>query len=418
MPADQDSLYGQPRSKKIKTEQTTSSNLAFTSQLSSLIAQDAASAPSRGRHRPSKDSKSDIFSKHNKGTQKRAAADLADDNRAVKQVHRSTQDIGSVDANTLGRSRRRMQEKARLYDDMKKGLHLVGDSDDDDMPVDPSDPDAYLARLRRKEKDVLVDFDLKHANEEAVEQDESDDDNASIISYEDEFGRSRRGTRREAAEASRAKDEEAGARAAQERWRPARPDNLIYGETVQTEAFNPDAKIATHMSNLAARRDRSPTPPENKHYNAETEVRNRGTGFYNFSTDEEERKQQMEELRILREETILKRKTDEERMAERNAHIEWRLKEIQRLSDEYKEKRRLEDLEAERNPKPKATPPPKPPPTRLLYPENPTPYDWTTCPLARRYIAMVYPPYDIDDSVKDKDTTKEEKEETFLGYFP
>ena len=126
----------------------------------------------------------------------------------------------------------------------------------------------------------------------------------------------------------------------------------------------------------------------------------------------------MEELRILREETILKRKTDEERMAERNAHIEWRLKEIQRLSDEYKEKRRLEDLEAERNPKPKATPPPKPPPTRLLYPENPTPYDWTTCPLARRYIAMVYPPYDIDDSVKDKDTTKEEKEETFLGYFP
>ncbi|KGO72935.1 Protein of unknown function DUF4078 [Penicillium italicum] len=404
MPADQDSLYGQPRSKKNKTEQT-SSSLAFTSQLSSLIAQNATSAPSRGRQRPSKNPKSDIFSKHNKGTQKRAAADLADDNRAVKQVHRSTQDIGSVDANTLARSQRRLEEKARLYRDMKKGLHLAGDSDDDDMPADPSHPDAYLARLRRKEKDVLVDFDLKHANEEAMKLDESDDDNASIVSYEDDLGRSRRGTRAEAAEAARAKDEEAGGRAAQERWRPARPENLIYGETVQTEAFNPDANIASHMSHLAARRDRSPTPPEKKHYDAEAEVRNRGTGFYNFSTDEEERKQQMEELRVLREETLFKRKTDEERMAERKAHIEWRFKEMKRLDEERKERWRLEDLEAERNPpKPQTTPPPKPPPTKWLYPESDIPYDRTKCPLWRRYMVMYYPdPDDIADAAKNKD---------------
>ncbi|KAJ5941234.1 hypothetical protein N7516_001402 [Penicillium verrucosum] len=389
MPADQDSLYG----------------LAFASQLSSLIAQDATSSSSRGRHRPSKHPKSDIFSKHNKGTQKRAAADLADDNRALKQVHRSTQDIGSVDANTLSRSRRRMQEKARLYEDMKKGLHLAGDSDDDDMPVDPSDPDAYLARLRRKEKDVLVDFDMKHANEQSFKQDESDDDNASIVSYEDDLGRSRRGTRAEAAEAARAKEEASGGRAAQERWRPARPENLIYGETVQTEAFNPDANIASHMSHLAARHDRSPTPPEKKHYDAETEVRNRGTGFYHFSADEEERKQQMEELRVLREETLFKRKTDEERMAERKAHEEWRLKEINRLQEERRERWRLEDLEAERNPKPKVTPPPKPPPSLWLYPESDVPYDVTKCPLWRRYMVTVYPdPDDIAKSTKDKDT--------------
>ncbi|CAI7635451.1 unnamed protein product [Penicillium glandicola] len=388
MPADQDSLYGQPRSKKSNTEQTTSS-LAFTSQLSSLIAQNATSASSRGRQRPSKNPKSDLFSKHNKGSQKRAAADLADDNRALKQVHRSTQDIGSVDANALSRSRRRMQEKARLYDDMKKGLHLAGDSDDDDMPVDPSDPDAYLARLRRKEKDALVDFDLKYANEEQFKQDESDDDNASIISYEDEFGRSRRGTRAEAAEASRAKDEEAGGKAAKERWRPARPDNLIYGEAIQTEAFNPDANIASHMSHLAARRDRSPTPPEKKHYDAEAEVRNRGTGFYSFSTDEEERKKQMEELRVMREETLFKRKTVEQQMAEREAHLEWRRNEIRRLREEQAERWRQEDLEAERNPpKPKETPPPKPPPSKWLFPESDPPFDRNTCPLWRRYMVM------------------------------
>ena len=362
MPVDQESLYGQPRSKKNNTEQT-ASNLAFTSQLSSLIARGTNTASSQGRQRPSKTPKSDIFAKHNKGSQKRAAADLADDNRALKQAHRSTQDIGAIDTATLGRSRRRMEEKVRIYDDMKKGLHLAGDSDDDDAPIDPSDPDAYLRRLRRKEKEGLVDFDLKYANEQESKQDESDDDMASIVSYEDEFGRSRRGTRAEAAEASRAKEEEAGGKAAQERWRPARPDNLIYGEAVQTQAFNPDSNIAAQISHLAARRDRSPTPPEQKHYDAEAEVRNRGTGFYSFSTDEEERKKQMENLKTMREHTIFKRTTVEEQMAKRKATEQWRLKEIKRLRIEAMERRAAADRERELNP------PPPPDPSDLPDPE-------------------------------------------------
>ncbi|KAJ5793674.1 hypothetical protein N7457_000273 [Penicillium paradoxum] len=391
MPADQGALYGQPRSKKMKTEQN-SASLAFSSQLSSLIAQDATSAPSRGRQRPSKNPKPDLFSKHNKGAQKRAAADLADDNRALKQVHKSTQDLGSIDAATLGRSRRRMEEKVRQYEDMKKGIHLADDSDDDEMDIDPSNPEAYLARLRRKEKEGLVDFDLKHANEQQLKQDASDDDNASIISYEDEFGRSRRGTRAEAAEAARAKDEEAGGPAAQERWRPARPDNLIYGEAVQTEAFNPDAKIASHMSRLAARRDRSPTPPENKHYDAEEEVRNRGTGFYTFSTDEEERKKQMEELLAMRRETLAKRQrqTHEEWYADEKIRLAERMEKIKKVFAEAAERRRLAEIEAEKNPQP---PQPKPDwrttvTKRWLHGppgSDPPPVD-TKCPLYRRYI--------------------------------
>ncbi|CAG8022061.1 unnamed protein product [Penicillium salamii] len=357
MPADQGSLYGKPRTKKDNNEQT-ASNLAFTSQLSSLIAQSATNAPSQGRQRPSKNPKSDIFAKHNKGTQKRAAADLLDDNRALKQVHRSTQDIGSVDTATLGRSRRRMEEKVRMYDDMKKGLYLTGDSDDDDdnAPIDPSDPEAYLKRLRRKEKEGLVDFDLKDTNEQEFKPDDSDEDTSSVISYEDEFGRSRRGTRAEAAEASRAKDEAAGGESAQERWRPARPDNLIYGEAVQTEAFNPDADVASKMSHLAARRDRSPTPPENKHYNAEEEVRNRGTGFYTFSADEEERKKQMEQLEIMRKLTVSKRLSAQEEIAQRKAKKEAR---IQDCIDFFARRKALQEAaqrERELNPPPPIDP--------------------------------------------------------------
>jgi hypothetical protein len=43
--------------------------------------------------------------------------------------------------------------------------------------------------------------------------------------------------------------------------------------------------------------------PLDQHYDAKREVRAKGAGFYQFSGDEEARKQQMEELRQAREET-------------------------------------------------------------------------------------------------------------------
>ncbi|KAJ5155556.1 hypothetical protein N7492_008359 [Penicillium capsulatum] len=335
MSSDQSSLYGQPREKTKKSQDLpTASNLAFSSQLSSLIAQDSKTS-SRGRSRPSKAPKSDLFAKANKGAQKRAAADLQAD---ASTQHKSSYDIGTVDDATLHRSKRRMTDKVRMYEDMKKGLYLAGnDSDDENQPGQRSRPDDYLARLRRKEREGLVDFDRKWADEQRKKKDKSDDsedseeedDNASIISYEDEFGRSRRGTRAEAARAAQTKEmEENHGRSTQERWKPARPDNLIYGATVQAEAFNPDANMASQMAELAARRDRSPTPPEEKHYDADAEVRNRGTGFYAFSRDEEERKKQMDELLQARKETEERRQKSAAQAAKRQARLDERWRQI------------------------------------------------------------------------------------------
>lgn len=318
-------------------ELPSTSTLAFTSQLSSLIAQ-GSNTFTHGRPRPSKTAKPDIFSKPNKGAQKRAAADLEEDEHHVKQVHQQSQDIGTVDDATLHRSKRRMEAKVRMYEDMKKGLYLAGDSsDEDDTGRDRSGPEDYVARLRRKEKEGLVDFDRKWANEErqraeaSDSEDEEDDDNASVISYEDELGRSRRGTRAEAARAARAKEEEEQDRSMQERWRPNRPDNLIYGETVQSQAFNPETNIASQMAHLAARRDRSATPPEQLHYDADAEVRNRGTGFYAFSRDESERQKQMEGLKQARDETQRERERLSARAAEHQATIDDRRRQIQEL---------------------------------------------------------------------------------------
>lgn len=346
MSSDQSSLYGKPREKqKTSHDIPSSSNLAFTSQLSSLIAQNPKTS-SRGRSRPSKAPKSDIFAKSNKGALKRAAADLQQDDSTQK--HQSSYDIGTIDDATLNRSKRRMTDKVRMYNDMKKGLYVTGDdSDDDNTPGQGSRPEDYLARLRRKEREGLVDFDRKWAEEERKKEDESgdeddmdeDDENASVISYEDELGRSRRGTRSEAARAAHTKTlEENDGRSAQERWKPSRPDNLIYGATVQAEAFNPDANIASQMAELAARRDRSPTPPDSRHYDADAEVRNRGTGFYAFSRDEGERKQQMEDLLKAREETQVQR----DKMAARIAENEAIVAERRVLIEELRAKRRTQ----------------------------------------------------------------------------
>lgn len=233
-----------------------------------------------------------------------------------------------------------------MYEDLKSGLYLAGDSDDEAEITG----DDYLARLRRKEREGLVDFDRKWADAQRARGDDSEsgsdgeeeaDDNASIVSYEDELGRTRRGTRAEAARAALAKGQlqEGG----DERWRPARPEKLIYGAVVQAEAFNLSSSAAAQMASLAARRDRSPTPPEETHYDADAEVRNRGTGFYAFAKDEETRRKQMEELMSAREETQREREARQARRAERERVKNDRKRQI----EELRSKRRAETFLAE-----------------------------------------------------------------------
>ncbi|EEA27271.1 hypothetical protein EYB25_001723 [Talaromyces marneffei] len=344
------SLYGIQRPKHGSSQKdiTSSSTLAFTSQLSSLISKDVASTRSsstsnptkdsdykfaRGRARPSKSSKPDLFAVHNKGTLKRAAKDEAAgeeydafSTRTSKQIHQNSDTIGTVDAFTLQRSKRRMEEKADLYKNLRKGHHLADGSSSDE--AEGGDGDAYMSRLRRKERNALVDFDRKWAEDEekqALDKDEDDDDDnddgiGPMVDYEDEFGRTRRGTRAEAAQAARLRRQAQGSTAVSEedRSRPSRPTNLIYGETVQTYAFNPDAAIASQMAYLASKRDRSATPPESLHYDAEAEVRTRGTGFYKFSKDGKEREQEMHDLLNVRVETEREREERGRRKVERD----------------------------------------------------------------------------------------------------
>lgn len=388
MPTDREALYGvrRPKSEVSKKDLTSSTTLAFATHLSSLISKSSKSSPSpssnddplasstsRGRTRPSR-TKKDLFSVHNKGAQKRAAADLsADASRdGVFQTHKKEADIGAVDDAALHRSKRKMLEKAKLYADLKKGEYLAdaGSSSDEEYggrDTSNSKSDKHSA-ARRAEKHSLVDFDRKwaaeedkkresHDNEDEDEDNGNKSDNASLVDYEDEFGRTRQGTRAEAAEAQRARESDQQAQLEDNDQNsfgtkhglpsrvpqsalPSRPSNLIYGSAIQAAAFNPDASIAEKMSHLSKRRDRTPTPPPETHYNADGEIRTRGTGFYAFSKDEEVRRGEMGDLLQARDETMRER---EEASTRKQARERAKMERMRKI-EELRGKRRAEQF--------------------------------------------------------------------------
>lgn len=302
---------------KDNRDKTDAGSLAFTTTLSNLISQGSNTSNPRARTKPKPTNKDDIFARHNRGAQKRAADDIA--SADTGNANEGGTGTGRGTEAEIQRSKRRMEEKTRIYNDLKSGRHLADSDDDDDDDDDDIDTGGYHGRLRRKEREGLVDFDRKFFDSHQDDPHDEDEDNASVISYEDELGRTRHGTRAEAeaarAEATQAQEQEQAERG--KRWQPARPSTLIYGPTVQTAAFNPDADISTRMTDLAARRDRSATPPSETHYDAEGEVRNRGTGFYAFAHDEATRRVQMEELGRVREETMREREGQRDRRAVR-----------------------------------------------------------------------------------------------------
>lgn len=291
-------LYGFQRQKRLRGDKEISSNtsLSFTSQLSSLInsGNGGDRAPTKSRSRPKKE---DIFTTHNRNTAKRAKRDLDDSANPAFATQKHTTDGESLDKAVWERSKRKMEEKARLYAAMKRG--------------DVEDVEGRYG----------VDFDRKWAEgEELSEQDddeEEEEEGNEVVEYVDEFGRTRQGTRADAARIARQQRAQADLADDTFTARPSAPSNIIRGDTIQHQAFNPDFPVSQQMAELAKKRDRSLTPPPDLHIDARAEVRQKGTGFFEFSGDKEERRRQMRELEREREETErvrrerYKRKADE-----------------------------------------------------------------------------------------------------------
>lgn len=306
-------LYGAPRPKSKSNDISLSSTSihALSTEISlarSRLASKSKSAP--GRARPSK-TKS-LFANSNKNVSKRAAKDLADDDRSYGGKT-SEQLGGGISERDLARSKKRLKEKAKLYGAMKRG-----DFNDDNG-------------------EGLVDFDRKWAEHPSDEESDKDDDGAKeeddgdeIVEYEDEFGRTRKAKK---SHIEKEKRHEAAAKKALEevQARDAVPEGLIIGNTIQTGAFATANFSAFPSSSMLS----SALPIEEEedletHYDASKEVRTKGVGFYQFSTNTKERAIEMEELVNKRNHTAEERKIAEEKKKRRREAVEARREEVKR----------------------------------------------------------------------------------------
>jgi hypothetical protein len=168
-----------------------------------------------------------------------------------------------------------------------------------------------------------------------------------MVEYIDELGRTRKGTKAEAAREEMRKKTNTENTDDRFTARPIMPQQIIYGDTIQTSAFNPEESVAEQMAAVAAKRDRGDTPPPDTHFDSKAEIRTRGTGFYAFSAQEEERKQQMKDLEKQRRETEKRRSEADKRKEERRKEIEERRKAIQERRAKGKADRFLDSLGVE-----------------------------------------------------------------------
>jgi hypothetical protein len=345
MPQDPN-LYGQLAPKRQKKEMALSSSLDFTSQLTTILAKPP---PTQGRARPSKSKTDALFSsakvkRKNGNARQPTATDDASSEKLTLKSPTTTEDEKAA----LTAARRKMEEKARRYAAMKRGDYVPN---------------------REGEAAPLVDFDRKWAeaqekirggdggvpsqNDSSSGSDNDSDSDSTgpqpaveeTVEYEDEFGRLRTATKSqyEAYRRRLARGQHASAELETMSARPTAPSQIIYGAAVQAEAFtvsDPD-----RMEELARKRDRSATPPEAAHYDATAEIRNRGTGFYAFSKDEETRMREMEGLKAEREATERVRREREERVEKRRREVEERRREVAEKRARKMADRFLEGLE-------------------------------------------------------------------------
>ncbi|KAL7268942.1 hypothetical protein RUND412_008413 [Rhizina undulata] len=288
-------LYGAPRPKSKSTAIPLSSTSihALSTELTlarSRLDSTAKSAPARSR--PAKKS---LFAPANKGVKTRAERDLRDGPGRGGNME-------EISERELERSRKKLKEKANVYRMMKRGEVEDGEG--------------------------LVDFDRKWAQGDDVSDDEEEhaEEDGEMVEYEDEFGRTRMGSRKEAEREGKRKAAEKGEAGGEEER------NLIFGNTVQTNAF----RTATFSSVPTTERlaevlmEKEKEERVETHYDASKEVRTKGVGFYQFSTDEAERKREMEELERERVKTEAERIKREEGRKRRREEVEKRREEVRK----------------------------------------------------------------------------------------
>ncbi|EGN98700.1 hypothetical protein SERLA73DRAFT_122590 [Serpula lacrymans var. lacrymans S7.3] len=209
------------------------------------------------------DKKPTVWARSNKGVHTRATRDI------------ELEEISKV---TVESARAVLERKAKIYDKLRKGKS--GGLNDKQY-------DALLVDFDQKDLGDSYESDSDDVDESLTIPTQSNADDP-IIEYEDEFGRIRTGRRSEI------------------------PRHLLPSENAELNPdddernpvnFFPVYEPSAERIEAVQEAFSDANNPLNVHYDASNEVRAKGAGFYQFSGDEETRKQQMEELKSARVET-------------------------------------------------------------------------------------------------------------------
>ncbi|KAH0832948.1 hypothetical protein J3R83DRAFT_11920 [Lanmaoa asiatica] len=218
-----------------------------------------------------------VWARSNEGVHGRAARDV---------------ELEAVSKVTVESARAALERKAKVYEKLMKGKS---------------------GGLSEKQYEaLLVDFDSKgvdHYDSDSDDVDESltvptkpnEDEDDPIIEYEDEFGRLRTSRRSEVPRhLLKSQDEEEDVDEAYVVWVYFRELDLTWTILSTSSLYT---NLLLNVSRLCKTELAEADNPLSSHYDASKEVRAKGAAFYQFSGDEDTRKQQMEELRAAREET-------------------------------------------------------------------------------------------------------------------
>ncbi|TGZ85041.1 hypothetical protein EX30DRAFT_15016 [Ascodesmis nigricans] len=328
MPADPKTLYGTPRpkSKPITLSSTSIQSLSTELALARSQLSTTKSTPARPRTTKSS-SKSSIFKSKNPRVDVRAQKDILSRTKHVEDVRHGE----PISEREWEKRKRRLQEKARVYEKLKRGEVEDDGAGGAGGSLTLVDFDRKWAE-REKSGGSRYSDDEKDEEEEEEEEEAKGDQKEEVVEYVDEFGRTRKATK-SAIEKER-RDAERDAEAS---VRPQAPAEIIRGDTIQTHAFQtPEFYHLPRKGELEAL---LPTEEEEEkdleaHYDASKEVRTKGVGFFQFSTDNKERRREMEELEKERERTAQERKEKEERRKRKREELEKRKEEVKRKKRE------------------------------------------------------------------------------------
>lgn len=137
----------------------------------------------------------------------------------------------------------------------------------------------YKMVMKGKVRSDLIDVlsDDSSKSDGSSDGDDDDDDEQRMVEIEDEDGLTKKVPARN--------------------FENHAPSTLLYGDIVQRGSFQLDNNKADDI------RNKSKEPQKDLHYDANWEIRDKGAGFYKFSTDNDERKRQMQSLGDIRKET-------------------------------------------------------------------------------------------------------------------